>query len=155
LKGPTVRTYKLSQAFDAPKDFVFDWCTDFREDDYKMTGSTARRRFLERTKDRIIWIVNYKEGKRSVEGVRAVWLKPKDHWHLDTCGDGREVGDYNLRELKDGKTRLDMVFTVTYEDPNKVENRAEWIKDAKNEWSTFREFLEKDYRESASAKKSE
>jgi len=152
LKGLQTGTYRLSQTFNAPKEFVFDWCTDFREDDYKMTGSTARRRFLERTKDRIIWVVNYRQGKRSMEGVRAVWLKPKDSWHFDTCGDGREIGDYQLKELKGGKTRLDMVFTVTYEDPSEVESSTDWVRGAKNEWSIFRKFLEKDFKTSAKAK---
>ena len=152
MKGPITKTYKTSETFNAPKDFVFNWCTDFREDDYKMTGSTARRRFLERTKDRIIWVVKYKDGKRSLEGVRAVWLKPPNSWHFDTCGDGREVGDYNLSELKNGKTRLDMVFRVTYDDPSEVESQAELTKGGKREWSIFRKFLEKDYKKSGGAR---
>jgi hypothetical protein len=155
LKGPITKTYEISETFHAPKDFVFDWCTDFREDDYKMTGSTARRRFLERTRDRIIWVVKYKDGRRSVEGIRAVWLKPPNSWHLDTCGDGREVVDYNLNELKNGKTRLDMVFNVTYDDPNEVENQAEWTKGVKRNWSAYARFLEKDYKKSSGARNSE
>ncbi len=152
MKNAICKTYRISETFDAPKNFVFDWCTDFREDDYKMTGSTARRQFLERSKDRIVWIVKYKDGKRSVEGVRAVWLKPPNSWHFDTCGDGREVGDYNLRELRSGKTRLDMVFTVTYDDPSKVESEAEWTKGAKQNWSVYGRFLEKDYKKSIGAR---
>ena len=148
MKGPITKVYKISETFNTPKDFVFNWCTDFREDDYKMTGSTTRRRFLERTKDRIVWVVNYKDGRRSVEGVRAVWLKPPNSWHFDTCGDGREVGDYSVSELKNGKTRLDMVFRVTYDDPSQVESRAKWTKVAKRNWSTFAKFLEKDYEKS-------
>jgi len=151
MKDPISKTYRISETFNAPKDFVFDWCTDFREDDYKMTGSTARRRFLERTKERIVWIVKYKEGRRQVEGVRAVWLKPPNSWHFDTCGDGREVGDYTLHELKNGKTRLDMVFRVTYDDPNEVESRAVWTKGARKNWSAYARFLEKDYRKSSRA----
>lgn len=151
MKSPITRTYKISKTFKAPKDFVFDWCTDFREDDYKMTGSTARRRFLERTKDRIIWVVKYKDGKRSVEGVRAVWLKPPNSWHLDTCGDGRELGDYKLTELKNGKTRLDMIFNVTYDDPGEVESQVSWTKDANRNWSAYGKFLEQDYSKSGPA----
>lgn len=155
MKGPITKTYKVSQTFNAPRDFVFNWCTDYREDDYKMTGSTARRRFLERTKHRIIWIVKYKVGKRSMEGVRAVWLKPPNSWHFDTCGDGREVGDYDLHELKNGKTRLDMVFRVTYDDPNEVESQAKWTKMAERNWSIFAKFLEKDYKKSSGVRISE
>jgi len=152
LKGPVTKTYKISKTFNAPKSFVFDWCTDFMEDDYKMTGSTARRRFLERTKDRVIWVVKYKDGKRSVEGIRAVWLKPQNSWHLETCGDGRELGDYNLTELRNGRTRLDMVFNVTYDDPSEAESTAEWTKDVKRNWSNFAKFLEKEYKNSTNVR---
>ena len=152
LKGPITKTYKISKTFNAPKDFVFDWCTDFREDDYKMTNSTARRRFLERTKKMIIWLVKYKDGGRSVEGVRAVWLKSPNSWHLDTCGDGREVGDYTLTGLKNGRTRLDMVFRVTYDDPSEVESQAEWTKGGKSNWSIYAKFLEIDYKKSRGAR---
>jgi len=148
MEGPITKTYKISRTFNAPSDFVFGWCTDYREDDYKMTKSTARRQFLDRTKDRVIWIVRYKEGKRKVEGVRAVWLKPPSSWHFDTCGDGREVGDYTLSKLGRGRTRLDMVFQVTYDDPGAVESSAEWTKRANYNWSVYAKFLEKDYRES-------
>jgi hypothetical protein len=151
LKSPITRTYKISKTFNAPKDFVFAWCTDFREDDYKMTGSTARRRFLERTKDRIVWVVRYKDGKRFVEGIRAVWLKPPNSWHLDTCGDGRELGDYKLTELKNRKTRLDMIFNVTYDEPGEAESQGSWMKDAKHNWSAYGKFLEQDYKKSRSA----
>ena len=151
MKGPITKTYKISRTFAAPRDFVFNWCTDFREDDYKMTGSTARRKFLERTKERIVWAVRYREGKKREEGIRAVWLKPPNSWHFDTCGDGREVGDYNLSELKNGKTRLDMVFRVTYDDPSEVESQAEWTKDANDNWSAYAKFLEKDYKKSRDA----
>lgn len=56
LAKATVKTYELSQTFNAPLDFVFKWCTDFREDDPKMVGSTAKRTFLERTDKRIVWV---------------------------------------------------------------------------------------------------
>jgi len=86
-------------------DYVFAWCTDFREDDpQKYLGSKTVRKILEKTPERVIWAVRFKDGKGFSEGVWAVWLNPPKSWHLDTCGDGREVGDYKPylhRQVKD------------------------------------------------------
>jgi hypothetical protein len=144
----TVKTYELSQTFDAPLDFVFKWCTDFREDDAKMVGSTAKRTFLERTDKRIVWAVSYKESNKQKEGIRAVWLHPPDSWHLDTCGDTREVGDYKLTSKGKSRTRLDMVFHVTYEKGEEATGRREWEKEVKGEWKLYAKYLEKDYKSS-------
>jgi hypothetical protein len=49
IKPTHLATYQVSQTFNAPKDYVYSWCTDYREDDPKMLGSRSRRRFVERT----------------------------------------------------------------------------------------------------------
>lgn len=147
MAGPVTKTYRVSKTFKAPLSFCFAWCTDFRADDNKMTGSKTRRRFLERSSRRFVWISTYKEGKKTVEGVRAVWLAPPDGWHLDSCGDGRELGDYKLTPMG-RRTRLDMVFRVTYDDPKKAEGVHEWVRGAKREWDAFGRHLEADYRAS-------
>ena len=141
------KTYKVSETFKAPLDFCFAWCTDFRPDDYKMTGSKTRRRFLERSRRRFVWVATHREGSRTVEGIRAVWLKPPDAWHLDSCGDGREIGDYKLTP-RGRRTRLDMVFRVTYDDPKKAEGVREWVRETKREWDAFGKYLEADFRAS-------
>jgi len=144
----TVKTYKLSQTFNAPMDFVFNWCTDFREDDGKMIGSKAKRTFLERTDKRIVWTTEYREDNKNKEGVRAVWLRPPNAWHFDTCGDGREVGDYKLTSKGKTKTKLDMVFRVTYDKGEKVTGRREWEKGGQKDWKVYARYLEKDYKSS-------
>lgn len=149
MKKTFIQTYKVSKTFNAPIDFVFEWCTDFREDDNKMTGSKTTRQFLERTKRRIVWIVNYKEKGEAKEGLRAVWLKPPDSWHLDTCGDGKELGDYKLTS-NGKKTRLDMVFQVTYDNRDEVEKKRKWQKETRELWDIFGRYLEKDYKASIS-----
>lgn len=146
MKTAAVETYKVSVTFNAPIDFVFKWCTDFREDDGKMTGSKTKRHFLERTKKRIIWVVSYNEGGEPKEGVRVVRLMPPDAWHFDTCGDSREAGDYKLVSLSKNKTRLDLVFNVTYDNRKDVESRDTWQKETKDLWAVYSKYLEKDYK---------
>ena len=153
MKKSFVETYKVSKSFKAPLDYVFGWCTDFREDDGKMTGSKAKRKFIERTDKRIVWSVEYKENGKPVEGIRVVWLHPPDSWSLDTCGDHRELGEYNLTQKGKNKTRLDMKFRVSFDSKEEVDDRKKWEKEASEEWDIFRRYLENDYKASQRAGK--
>jgi hypothetical protein len=146
MAKPVNQTYKISQKFDAPLDFVYSWCTDFREDDPKLVGSKTVRKIIEKSTERVIWRVRYKDGRGFQEGVRAVWLHPPSAWHLDTCGDGREVGEYKLTRLGKSKTRLDMKFVVTYDSPKEVEDKKEWEADGKEHWKIYRKALEADFK---------
>jgi len=146
LVKPINQTYKLSKKFNAPLDYVFKWCTDFREDDNKMVGSKTVRKILEKNRQRGIGRVRYKEGKGFAEGVRFVALHPPSAWHLDTCGDGREVGDYKLTSLGKNKTRLQMRFTVTYDSKKDVEDRDEWEKDGDDHWTIYKKALEAEFK---------
>lgn len=146
MKTEYVGIYRLNKTLKAPLDFAFAWCTDFRADDPKMIGSKTRRNVIERTKKRVIWRVKYKDGRKDVEGIRAVWLMPPDAWHLDTCGDGREVGDYKMVPVGKSSTRLEMVFEETYDEKDKVPSKTEWLRDAKKHWDAYAKFLEQDYK---------
>jgi hypothetical protein len=153
LKKSFVETYKVSKTFKAPLDYVFEWCTDFREDDGKMTGSKAKRVFLERTDKRVVWVSEYKEKGKAKEGFRVVWLHPPDSWMLDTCGDNRELGEYKLTQKGKNKTRLDMKFRISYDSKDEVEDKKKWEKDGSEEWDIFRTHLENDYKDSLQAVK--
>jgi hypothetical protein len=153
LKKTFVETYKISKSFKAPLDYVFAWCTDFREDDGKMTGSKATRAFLERTDKRIVWAVEYKEKGTTKDGIRAVWLHPPDSWTLDTCGDHREIGEYRLSSKGKNKTRLDMKFQISFDSKDDIDDKKKWEKEGSEEWDIFRTHLENDYKQSLRAGK--
>jgi len=146
MPRPVKQKYKLSETFNAPMEYVFKWCTDFREDDNKMIGSKTERIILEKSPQRVIWRVKYRDGKGYAEGVRAVWLHPPSSWTLDTCGDGREVGEYRLKELGKSKTRLDMKFAVTYDSKDEVEDKDEWEGDGVRQWKIYKKALEADFK---------
>jgi hypothetical protein len=152
MARPVNQKYKISETFNAPMEYVFAWCTDFREDDGKYTGSKAVRKVLEKTPERVIWRVRYKDGKGFGEGVRAVWLHPPNLWTLDTCGDGREVGEYKLKALGKSKTRLDMKFVVTYDSKDEVEDKDEWEEDGSKHWKIYKKALEADFKAGRPAK---
>jgi hypothetical protein len=152
MARPINQKYKVSETFNAPIEYVFAWCTDFREDDGKYTGSKSVRKILEKSADRVIWHVRYKDGKGFAEGVRIVWLNHPKSWRLDTCGDGREQAEYKLTSLGKSKTRLDMKFVVTYDSKKDVEDKDEWEADGVKHWKIYKKALEADFKAGRPAK---
>jgi hypothetical protein len=148
MKTVYSETYKVSKTFNAPLDFVYSWCTDYREDDMKMTGSKYKRYIHEKTRDRVIWTVEGKNLPSKTEPVRVVWLRPPDAWHLETCGDGSEIGDYKLTALGKNKTRLDMTFTETHANREDVESRESYEAETLDHWNKYGKYLERDYKKS-------
>lgn len=93
---------RFSRIIDAPLGFVYDWCTDYREDDNRITRSKSRRRILEKTRQRVIYTTREK-GAKSAGAASIVTLHPPDTWHVDSIGDNRDiVGDYRLTKLAGG-----------------------------------------------------
>jgi hypothetical protein len=43
----TKRTYQVSKIINAPLKFVYDWCTDYREDNSNIIASKSKIRILE------------------------------------------------------------------------------------------------------------
>lgn len=103
--------YSYSTTFDVPIKYVFNWCTDFRPDDNKLTGAKYPRIILESTRNRVVF-ASYKEGldRCAKLAVRIVTLYPSKYaWHLDYFGEeDLETGDYKLRRLGKRKTLLEM-----------------------------------------------
>lgn len=58
------RSIKCSCIIDAPISFVYDCCTDFRNDDQKMTRNENTRRIPQRTDERIVCVVDYRMGRQ-------------------------------------------------------------------------------------------
>ena len=137
--------YHISKVINAPLRFVYDWCTDYREDDYKITGSKSRRTFLEKTRRRVIYVIRYPSSGKAKHAVNIVTLHPPRGWHLDSFGEeDNEFGEYRLTKLSPRKTRLDMVFREEWKIA-KVPPKAESLKDIIRIWDKYAAALEKDY----------
>lgn len=127
-------TYRVSKTINAPLRFVYDWCTDYREDDTKIIGSKSKRTILEKTKQRVIYTVRGGGGTQVWNAANIVTLHPPKSWHLHSIGDeDDEVGDYKLTSLGSKKTRLDMIFKEIWKTVNEI-------------WDKYKAALEKDYR---------
>jgi hypothetical protein len=138
-------TYRVSKIINAPLRFVYEWCTDYREDDTKITGSKSKRTILEKTKQRVIYTVRYKNRGEVWNAANIVTLFPPRSWHLDSIGDeDDEVGDYKLTALGSKKTRLDMIFKEIWKTSN-IPNHAAYVKQTSEIWDKYKAALEKDY----------
>jgi hypothetical protein len=142
---PETHTHHVSKIINAPLKFVFDWCTDFREDDNQIAGSDTQRKILQKTKRRVIYISTYERDGKTVSGVNIVTLKPPKAWYLEYVGEEEdEIGSYKLKRLGPGKTRLDMTFTEKYKTTN-----APTIDEDKNHteqmWNRYVTALESDF----------
>jgi hypothetical protein len=145
------KNYRVSKVFDAPLDFVYNWCTDFREDDNKITGSSSRRHIVDKTKRRFVWIAHYKTAGKPFEAVRIVKLRPPNAWYLDGVGDDEaEVGKYQLTPVGPNRTRLVMTFTIDYRSAT-PESKRQWEGETSDEWDKFKAALEREYKKSVAA----
>jgi hypothetical protein len=135
---------RVSRTIDAPLGFAYDWCTDFREDDSKITHSKSLRRIWEKTKQRVIYTSKVK-GARSRGGASIVTLHPPDSWHVDSIGDlSNSTGDYHLRKLSSGRTKLDIVFRIRQKSPA-AQSKSKFIRHINQIWDKYAAALEKDY----------
>lgn len=142
----STHTIRVSEIINAPLTFVYKWCTDFREDDYKITGSKNRRKILEKSKRRTIYVTTYfPKPNKPKTGVNIVTLHPPRSWHLEFVGEeDLEEGEYRLTRLTSGKTRLDMRFKEQFK-VRKVPSAAEDKKHTEEMWDKYVAALEKDY----------
>jgi len=139
------RTIHVSKIINAPVRFVYNWCTDFREDDNKLSGSKTRRIILQKTKRRVVYISAFKWTGRSRYGVQIVTLRPPNRWHLDYFGEeADEIGDYRLTKLGARRTRLDMTFKEEYKISG-APTRKEETKQTSGVWGRYVAALERDY----------
>jgi hypothetical protein len=138
---------KVSKTINAPARYVYEWCTDFREDDPSLTGSKSQRKILKRTKKQVIYAQLYTgaDGGQKV-AVNIVALNPPSSWHLDYFGEeDDETGDYRIRALGKEESRLDMVFKEKWKNIAKVPTLGEQAKQTSDVWDKYVRALERDY----------
>ena len=146
-------SYTVTRTINAPLSFVYDWCTDFREDDPKLTaavwarltGSTNKMKIIEKTDKRVIsFKEELKEGKKNIM-KNVVTLFPPDRWHLDSKGDLLDAtGDYHLFSDGDG-TRLEMAFKRNYK-ISKVPTSEDLVRINNAVWDKLISTLENEHR---------
>ncbi|MGI0090631.1 MAG: hypothetical protein ACREBS_02880 [Nitrososphaerales archaeon] len=141
-------TFNTSKIINAPLDYVYYWCTDFRDDDPKITGSKRTRKVISKTRDRVIYGTAYsgRDGK-DTGSIYIVTLNPPDGWHLDKFGgEDVETGDYKLTPMGKKKTRLDMKFRQRFRSSiGQSQSKKELAASSLERWHKYASALERDF----------
>lgn len=136
--------YEVVKTINAPLSFVYDWCTDFREDDPKLTGSTSKMKIIEKTDKRAVYSREDIKDGITLQTKSVVTMVPPDRWYLEAKGDVADyTGEYRLFQDGDA-TRLEMKFTRKYKEERSP--NIERLHQLNNEfWDKLIEILENEY----------
>ncbi|MFZ0830179.1 MAG: hypothetical protein WAN40_03470 [Thermoplasmata archaeon] len=150
---------RLSLVIRAPARYVYEWCTDYRTSDSRLTTARPFPTFrVIRVSPRRVLRIRVYPG-RGVDGGRdpaiavdLVRLNPPHSWHLDQIDEtDRQSLDYRVTAMGRVRTRLHLLSTeswLTPDHPTKEELRAQ----VAATWTRFAAALEVDYRAGRPAK---
>jgi len=140
----TNASYRFSKIINAPVRFVYDWCTDYSAKDPNIPGAKQRRRIIEKTKNRAVYINQMKDAKTRTT-VNIVKFHPPDRWHLDLIGEERNgTGEYRLRKVGPRRTRLDITLEMKWKIAE-APTRTEFHQYISSLWSKYVVALERDF----------
>ena len=148
-------TVRVSLVIHAPSRYVYDWCTDYRGDDARLSSRRPRPsyRVIRISPRRVVRIRVYRGSGRDLAmfdhnhfAVDVVRLNPPHSWHLDQIDEtDRQALDYRVSAVGRARTRLQLLSTerwVTPEFPTREALRAQIAKT----WAGLAAALEADYR---------
>jgi hypothetical protein len=147
LPGPE---YQIELDFDAPLDYVYEWCTDFSPEDGKLEGQKYVRRIISRTNRRVVYEDLEEEKDGYVWVHNEVTLQPPNRWRVDSFGSHRSVrADYRLSSIAPDRTMFEMRWRRLATPLAKVKmTRAQREKATRKDWEHFKRALQLDYRRS-------
>lgn len=150
-----VQRLLVSRTIDAPVRYVYDWCTDYRSDDWKVTkpGTHPRFRVLRPSPHRVIRIrVTPQKSEDPAIAVDLIRLEPPDKWHTDQIDeDDRETVDYKLTPIGPRRTRLDLLVTERWTVPKHL-SREEVRQRVSGAWERYAGLIRARYRSGRPAK---
>jgi len=146
-------SFRVSKVVNAPKKYVYEWCTDYRDDDGKFSTSKPRFRVIRPHPKRVVRVRTHpSEGSGEHVAVDLIRLSPPNAWHLDEIDDtDLESVDYRLTSLGPRRTRVTLVVTerrLVSDFPDKVETEA----GSNRFWDGIVAALEESYRSGRPAK---
>ena len=144
---------QVTKTVKAPIEYVYEWCTDFRNDDGKFSSSKPSHKVIHMGSNRVVRII---ERASPVQGhtvvVELVRLAPPDAWHKDQIGEtDLDAVDYKLARLGPGRTQVTLSLTERWM-TRKHPTRSQWVSKANKTWDNLVAALEEDYRKGMPAK---
>jgi hypothetical protein len=149
-------TVRVSRVVNAPLRYVYDWCTDYRADDWRLgrRGSVKIAfRVLRISPRRVVRVrVRPNVSKDPDIAVDLVRLDPPADWHTDQIDEADRMAiDYHLVRLGPTKTRLELLVTERWV-IRKFPTRSELRRSVSATWERFSNAIEERYRSGAPAR---
>ncbi len=146
---PKIRTLRFHKLVRAPLPFVYRWCTDYREDDDRLTDSIYHYQATIplREPTRIVRIITVPgvDRNRCTE-VEIISLRPPDQWKLNKFSvTDDKFGSYRVRRIGAKLTRVEMHFRERWKDSTPP-NRQRYRRLFNRVWDRYVEVMESEYR---------
>lgn len=143
------QSIRVSTTVDAPLRYVFDWCTDFREDDGKVSRSRPRPRFRvwRLSRDRILRVRLRGGPRRSLQvAVDLIRLNPPRSWHTDQIDETDLAAvDYRLTPLGSRRTRISLTITERWMTPDHP-SKTDYSRVVRESWDHYASLIRDRYR---------
>jgi len=138
-------SFEVTKIIRAPLKFVFEWCTDFREDDAEILGSNNKIQIAEKNESQVIRLVESDTKFGVIKNRQVITLNPPNKWHVERVGDEANIsGDYELTE-SNSHTNLKMNFRHEYNMPEFVQTTEKRRERFGMMWDNIIKALENDY----------
>jgi len=148
-------TIRVSRVIRAPLRYVYDWCTDYRDDDgrFSKARSPPTYRVTQVSPRRVVRIrIAGGPGRDPAMAVDLVRLNPPYSWHLDQIDETDQQSlDYRLTSLGRKRTRLQLLVTERWVTPD-FPTREELRTQVAGTWGRLGAAIEADFRAGRPAK---
>ena len=144
--------YEVRVSFNAPLDFVYQWCTDFTPKDAQYETEDYERRILRRSSREVVF-EDLEDAKNGwIWSRHVVRLLPPNRWRSDSVGSLRAYAlDYRLSRLPGNRTQLILkARRRPYGIGKKNPPKAQWERSTTAAWKSFARALERDYQKGSS-----
>jgi hypothetical protein len=142
-------TVRISLVIQAPARYVYEWCTDYRSDDGRLSRGRPRPTFrvIRVSPRRVVRIRVYRgSGRDPALTVERIRLNPPRSWHQDQLDEtDQQSVDYRVSPVGRARTRFQLLSTerwLTPDFPTPEALRAQITET----WARFAAAIEADYR---------
>ena len=140
---------RVIKVVKAPADYVYEWCTDHRSDDWKVArlGTHPRFRVIKISAHRVVRIRLTDQGGSDPDiAVDLVRLQPPDRWHTDQIDEEElETVEYRVTPISPRSSRLEVRVIDRWMTPRFL-SPAETRKRVSGGWDRYVGLIESRYR---------
>ena len=133
-------SYSFNQRFPISAREAFDWCTDYRSDDYELMGEKGRRGIRRVTKDTILLEEQVIQGSRTVRKLKLVKINPRRlSWHNIQLQGPNKYSEFIYEIRAEGENASTLSFTgllVVYAKRSLTRNRLGQIAEKEREYDS-------------------